>query len=44
MIEMGVSVIHQKSVLLQRQMYYKKYNKNVITYTVMQVVMSLFRG
>ena len=30
MIEMGVSVIHQKSVLLQRQMYYKNIIKMLL--------------
>ena len=38
MIQMGVSVLHRKRALLQRQMYYKKYNQNVITCTVMQAV------
>ena len=38
MIQMGVSVLHRKRALLQRQMYYKKYNQNVITYTVEQAV------
>ena len=38
MIQMGVSVLHRKRAFLQRQMYYKKYNRNVITCTVMQAV------
>ena len=38
MIQMGVSVLHRKRALLQRQMYYKNYNQNVITCTVMQAV------
>ena len=37
MIQMGVSVLHRKRVLLQRQMYYKNIIY-VITCTVMQAV------
>ena len=44
MIQMGISVLHRKRALLQRQMYYKKYNQNVITCTVMQAVKFIFRG
>ena len=39
MILMGVSVLHRTRALLQREIYNKNYNQNVITCTVMQAVM-----
>ena len=45
MIQMGVSILHRKRALLQRQMYYKNIIKMLLhVRLVMQAVKFLFRG